>query len=38
MRGVRSIYVKEFMATVDKNKIVTYRINAKIAFELDGKR
>lgn len=38
IRGVRSIYVKEFMATVDKNKIVTYRINAKIAFELDGKR
>lgn len=38
VRGVRSIYVKELMATVDKNKIVTYRINAKIAFELDGKR
>lgn len=37
VRGVRSIYIKELSAAVEKNKIVSYRINAKIAFELDGK-
>jgi len=38
LRGIRSIYVKEMSAEVEKNKIVSYRINAKISFELDGKR
>ena len=38
VRGVRSIYVQEMTATVEKNKIVSYRINAKLSFELDGKR
>jgi flavin-binding protein dodecin len=38
VRGVRSIWIKEMSATVEKNKIVNYRVNAKISFELDGKR
>jgi len=38
VRGVRSIYIQEMTATVEKNKIVSYRINAKLSFELDGKR
>lgn len=38
VRGIRSIYIKEMSAEVEKNKIVSYRINAKISFELDGKR
>ena len=38
VRGVRSIWIQEQSATVEKNKIVSYRVNAKISFELDGKR
>ncbi len=38
VRGIRSIYIKEMSAEVEKNKVVSYRINAKISFELDGKR
>jgi len=38
VRGVRSIYIQEMTATVEKNKIVSYRVNAKLSFELDGKR
>ncbi|MGE3969696.1 MAG: dodecin family protein [Dongiaceae bacterium] len=38
VRGIRSIYIKEMSAEVEKNKIVSYRINAKISFELDSKR
>jgi flavin-binding protein dodecin len=38
LRGIRSIYIKEMTAAVEKGRIATYRINAKISFELDGKR
>ena len=38
VRGIRSIWLQEHSATVEKNKIVRYRVNAKISFELDGKR
>lgn len=38
LRGIRSLYIKEMTATIDKNKIVSYRINAKISFELEDKR
>jgi flavin-binding protein dodecin len=34
VRNVKSIYIKDFEATVDKAKIVKYRINAKISFVL----
>ncbi|MCW2242529.1 dodecin family protein [Azospirillum canadense] len=37
VRGISSIYVKEFEAKVENNKITSYRINAKITFALEGK-
>ncbi len=38
VRGIRSIWIQEQSATVERNKITTYRVNAKISFELEGKR
>jgi flavin-binding protein dodecin len=35
LHGIKSIYIKEFEAKVDNNKITAYRINAKVTFELD---
>ena len=34
LENIRSIYIKDFQATVENNKIVKYRINAKISFEI----
>lgn len=33
--GVKSIYIKNFEAKVEKGKIVAYRINAKVSFQLE---
>ena len=35
VQGIRSIYIKEFEAQVDNNKVVNWRINAKVTFEVD---
>jgi len=35
LKNIRSIYIKNFEAKVERNKITEYRINAKIAFLLD---
>ena len=35
VHGIRSVYVKNFEAQVDNNKVVNYRVNAKISFEVD---
>jgi flavin-binding protein dodecin len=35
LHGIKSIYVKELEAKVDGDRIVAYRINAKITFLLD---
>ncbi|MFP4462830.1 MAG: dodecin family protein [Guyparkeria sp.] len=35
VHGIKSIYIKEFEAKVEDNRITKYRINAKITFELD---
>jgi len=35
VRNIKSIYLKDQTAIVEKNKIVQYRINANITFELD---
>ena len=35
VRNVRSIYIKNFEASVESGKISKYRINAKISFVLD---
>lgn len=36
LRHIRSIYVKEFEASVENGKIVQYRINGKVSFEFEG--
>jgi flavin-binding protein dodecin len=36
VRGIRSIYIKDFEAHVENDKIMSYRINAKITFSLEG--
>lgn len=35
LHGIKSIYIKNFEAKVENNKITTYRINANITFLLD---
>ncbi|QGT79593.1 dodecin domain-containing protein [Guyparkeria halophila] len=35
IHGIKSIYIKDFEAKVEDNRITRYRINAKITFELD---
>ena len=35
LNSIKSIYIKDFEAKVENNKIVRYRINAKISFMLD---
>lgn len=35
LKNIRSIYIKNFEAKVDGNRIVRYRINAKISFVLE---
>ncbi|GAB1446362.1 hypothetical protein MASR2M41_21350 [Flammeovirgaceae bacterium] len=37
VRGISSINIKNMSARVENDKIVEYRINAKISFELDEK-
>ena len=36
LRGVTSIYIKEFEAKVENDRIVSYRINAKVTFAIEG--
>lgn len=35
VHGIKSIYIKDFEAKVENNKITQYRINANISFKLD---
>ena len=35
VKGIKSIYIKDFQAKVEHNKIVMYRINANISFMLE---
>jgi len=35
LNGIKSIYIKDFEAKVENNKIMRYRINAKISFMLE---
>jgi len=34
LKGVKSIYIKNFEAKVDGGKITSYRVNAKVSFVL----
>lgn len=36
VRNIKSIYIKEMNAQVEGDKIVSYRVNAKITFLLEG--
>jgi flavin-binding protein dodecin len=35
LRSIRSLYIKEFTAAVDNGKVKSYRINAKVTFDLE---
>ena len=35
VRNIKSIYIKDMNASVENNKIVSYRVNAKISFLLE---
>jgi dodecin len=35
IRGVSSVYIKEFQATVENDKVKTFRVNAKVSFVLE---
>jgi len=37
VRGISSIYIKEFEAHVENNQITSYRINAKVTFKLENR-
>lgn len=36
IRGVRSVYISEFQATVENEKVKSFRINAKVSFVLES--
>ena len=35
LRNIRSIYVKEFTASVENDRVTGYRVNAKVTFEME---
>jgi flavin-binding protein dodecin len=35
LRNIRSIYIKEFTAAVENDKVISYRVNAKVTFEME---
>jgi dodecin len=35
LTNIRSIYIENFEATVEGSRIVRYRVNAKISFQLE---
>jgi len=35
VRNIKSLYIQDFEATSDNGRIVAYRVNAKISFELE---
>jgi len=35
LRGVTSVYVKEFQATVENDGVKNYRVNAKVSFVME---
>jgi flavin-binding protein dodecin len=35
LNNIRSIYIENFEAKVERNKIVRYRVNARISFVLE---
>ena len=35
LKNIRSVYIQDHRAVVNKNKIVEYRITAKLSFEIE---
>lgn len=35
LRNIRSVYIKEFTVAVDNDKVASYRVNAKVTFEME---
>jgi dodecin len=35
LRSIRSVYIEEFTAAVDNDKVASYRVNAKVTFEME---
>lgn len=38
VQGIKSVYIKEMLGVVENGKIVAYRVNAKITFEVATNR
>ena len=38
LHGVKSVWIDNFSAMVEGNRIVEYRVNAKVSFVVDEKR
>lgn len=36
IRGIKSMYIKEFEAKVENDKVVGYRVIAKVSFLIEG--
>ena len=35
LRGVTSVYIKEFQATVENDRVKNFRVNAKVSFVME---
>ncbi|MCB4823929.1 dodecin family protein [Roseicella aerolata] len=35
VRGIRSVYINEFQATVENDQVKSYRVNAKVSFVIE---
>jgi flavin-binding protein dodecin len=35
LRNIRSVYVKDFTAAVENDKVTSYRVSAKVTFEME---
>jgi dodecin len=38
LRGITSVYVKEFQATVENDQVKNFRVNVKVSFLLEEDR
>ncbi len=36
LRGIKSIWVSDFQALVENNKITAYRVTCKVSFEIEA--
>ena len=36
IRHIRSVYIKEFQATVENDRVTSFRVNVKVSFVQEG--